>query len=199
MTTHEPYRGRGAGSPHYHRKPVPPIHWIDVVPPYRSGKLCREISKGLGVSEETVRRALIHFQEPRRKRGTGAISPQRNRFWKGGRRRISDRYWSRKIAAYCFGRRLPPGAVVHHVDERPQNNDPANLILFPSNAIHCRVHYLLSRLPQPVPRDVAIRVALENGGERLRRPPALDGWRLDTTPPVLLDGTRRRMPAPPGL
>ena len=189
-----PYTGRGSRA--RHPRPKISIGWEQVVPPYREGKLCREIAAPLGVSEESVRRALAYFEEPRRPRGAGAIPKEKNNFWRGGKGEYqAQKYWARKIATYCYGE-LPPGSVVHHVDEDPHNNEPSNLRLFLSAKDHLRVHYLLAQLPQPVSLEVASRVASENGGLELQRPPALDGWLLDRVPPVLSGSPGKRMPSP---
>lgn len=194
-----PYRGRGNNSKHGHKPPVR-LEYADVVPKYLDGMKCREVATSLGVSDETIRRALDWWGVPRRKRGAGGMRKEENPFYRGGRPKYrSNKYWAAKIATYCYGRALPRGAVVHHVDGNPQNNDPTNLILFLSHTIHQQVHYLLSRLPQPVDRVEAIRVALENGGQALQRPPALEGWKLDTSPPVPLENQPMRMPDPPGF
>lgn len=188
-----PYRGRGqVGSYKTH----PPIAWAAVVPLYRQGLLAKEIAGSLSCSAEHVRRALEFWCEPRRPRGQGAVPPEKNRFWRGGAAQgyQSQRYWAGRIAETCLGRQLQRGEVVHHVDENPQNNDPSNLIVFPSNGPHLRAHWLLLQSPPPVTRETAIRVALENGGQALRRPASLVGWSLDTVPPVPPDGLARKWP-----
>jgi HNH endonuclease len=44
------------------------------------------------------------------------------------------------VAERALGRKLPPGAVVHHMDENPRNNDPSNLVICPSQAYHIELH-----------------------------------------------------------
>ena len=44
------------------------------------------------------------------------------------------------IAERVLGRAFPAGAVMHHVDENPSNNDPTNLVLCPSQAYHMLLH-----------------------------------------------------------
>lgn len=199
--TKPPYTGRGSGSHLYHH---PRIHitWDQVVPDYRRGLTSPEIAKKLNVSCESVRRALRHFGETIRPRGAGGLPPNRNPFWRGGKQPYKDKgqkYWAAKIATFCFGQALPHGSVIHHIDENNTNNDPTNLILFSSNADHLRTHYQLSQLPQPVSKEDAIRVASENGGQRLRRPYALVGWKLDRVPPVLSGSPKIQMPDPTGF
>lgn len=46
----------------------------------------------------------------------------------------------RLIAEAVLGRRLSAEETVHHEDRKKQNNDPANLWLFPSRAAHMRHH-----------------------------------------------------------
>ena len=46
----------------------------------------------------------------------------------------------RVVAEQMLGRALLPGEVVHHVDGNKRNNDPKNLIVFPSQAEHARWH-----------------------------------------------------------
>ena len=196
--TNQPYTGRGRVGG-WSRQPIRPICWVEVVPDYRQGRTTPEIAGKIGISEETVRRALIFWNEPRRPRGAGAVPPERNPGWRGGRSYKENKYWAAKIATYCLGRALCRGEIVHHIDGNTWNNEPENLIVFPSNVPHLQTHWQLSRLPQPVPQAVAIQIALGNGGTALQRPAALSGWKLDTVPPVRLDGKKLRMLDPPGF
>lgn len=45
-----------------------------------------------------------------------------------------------ELAEKALGKRLPPGAVVHHIDEDPRNNDPSNLVVCPNEAYHKLLH-----------------------------------------------------------
>jgi hypothetical protein len=51
-----------------------------------------------------------------------------------------SRHAHRIAAEKKLGRPLKPGEVVHHIDENKRNNDPANLIIFPSQREHARYH-----------------------------------------------------------
>lgn len=44
------------------------------------------------------------------------------------------------VAERALGKMLPPGAVVHHVDENGLNNAPSNLVVCPDEAYHNALH-----------------------------------------------------------
>lgn len=44
------------------------------------------------------------------------------------------------VAEAALGKRLPRGAVVHHVNEDPADNRGANLVICPDNAYHALIH-----------------------------------------------------------
>ena len=48
----------------------------------------------------------------------------------------------RVVAEEMLGRPLAKGEVVHHIDENKQNNDPSNLMVFPSQVEHMRFHHI---------------------------------------------------------
>ena len=49
------------------------------------------------------------------------------------------------VAEQTLGRSLKPGEVVHHKDKNKSNNDPENLMVFPSCGAHLRHHAILRR------------------------------------------------------
>lgn len=98
-----------------------------------------------------------------RKRGSEKMTGVSNPAWKGGvaeanaraklRRRpimrcpddLASMAWTngwtlehRVIVARALGRPLVTSETVHHIDDDETNNDPANLMLFKSNADHLR-------------------------------------------------------------
>jgi hypothetical protein len=44
------------------------------------------------------------------------------------------------VAEAALGKPLPAGAVVHHLDHNPTNNDPLNLLICPDQAYHQLIH-----------------------------------------------------------
>ena len=47
------------------------------------------------------------------------------------------------IAENAIGHPLPHGAEIHHIDEVPSNNTPANLVVCQSHSYHMLLHYRL--------------------------------------------------------
>lgn len=50
------------------------------------------------------------------------------------------------VAERALGRKLPKGAVVHHVDEDRLNNTPANLVICPNRGYHALLHIRMAAL-----------------------------------------------------
>lgn len=50
------------------------------------------------------------------------------------------------VAERALGKKLPKGAVVHHIDENRSNNHPSNLCIFPSRAYHALIHARMNAL-----------------------------------------------------
>ena len=44
------------------------------------------------------------------------------------------------IAEEALGKKLPPGAKIHHVDSNGLNNEPTNLVICPSESYHKLLH-----------------------------------------------------------
>lgn len=51
------------------------------------------------------------------------------------------RHEHRVVAEEILGRKLMPGEVVHHIDGDKRNNSPENLMVFSSQAEHCKHHF----------------------------------------------------------
>jgi hypothetical protein len=123
----------------------------------------------LGVSTSCVERACKRLGL--RTARTGPRRGPEHPDWKGGRILIGG-YWHiwlpdhpnatkrgyiaehRKLIADKLGRPLELREVVHHIDGNPQNNDPANLMLFQTNSDHLR-HELTGRVPNWTPEGKA--------------------------------------------
>lgn len=50
------------------------------------------------------------------------------------------RHTHRIVAEQMLGRPLKPGEVVHHIDGNKRNNNPENLMVFASQALHAQWH-----------------------------------------------------------
>lgn len=54
-------------------------------------------------------------------------------------RKLNGKHEHRRVAEEAIGRPLCIGEVVHHLDGNHLNNDPANLVVLPSQSIHVTI------------------------------------------------------------
>lgn len=118
-----------------------------------AGLSTSEIGSAMGVSEETARRRMVKLGIPRL---PARARPERNAFWRGGYSVDEEGYilvkvpdhpqatasgyvrMHRLVMERVLGRHLIPGEVVDHKNRDTSDNDPANLVLYLSNADHLR-------------------------------------------------------------
>lgn len=177
------HAGRGhcpPGTRYQHSLPME-----EIVARYQAGENCCEVAEAYQVDDEMLRRRLHRLGIARkrpvgpesgvpRNRGTGRATGSRNYQWKGGKEATLHyhRRQSYEVAAICLGKPLPQGWVIHHLDEDPKNNRPENLVLFPSQSLHCRFHQRLLKLQHQGAEADAIQLALASGAQVLPPPPA---------------------------
>lgn len=126
-----------------------------MAPLLEAGKTYQEVAAVLGVSESAIQRRAA-----KRDLATGRTGPRSGaaaRQWQGGRGVGKHGYIEiyvplhpharsgtgrvlehRLLMEVCAGHYLDPKAVVHHLDEHPRHNWPANLQVYASNADHLR-------------------------------------------------------------
>ena len=68
------------------------------------------------------------------------------------------RHEHRVVAEEMLGRELLDGEVVHHLDFNHRNNDPTNIMIFPSQAAHAKYHNVLNRFFQTGEIDGAYKM-----------------------------------------
>jgi len=128
-----------------------------------------DLATSLSRDPETVRKAMVKYHIPRLNRGRAM---ELNYFWKGGTKIDKRGYILVKCPGHPFltscgyirehrlvmemviGRYLQPQEVVGHNDGNPQNNDPDNLTLYPSNGEHLKAD-LTGKIPNWTPEGRA--------------------------------------------
>lgn len=140
---------------------------------HRAGATPQEIADHHGVCLATVyntlHRAGIH-------RANESARGEGNSQWNNGtyraNRKIAQNYWieAKMVAAICLGRLLLLDEVIHHHDENPANNDPANLWIFPGRSAHSRYHCALRGHRRAGGTEASIPRESAFGGLRLPQP-----------------------------
>jgi len=153
------------------RSPLVPISLKEAHQRHEAGENVKDIAASYGVSAPSLckrlRRAGIRIGQNRHRQ------KERNFQWKGGKTKRSDktRRQAHEVAASCLGTPLPRAWVVHHDDENPENNDPSNLILFETNALHLVYHQKLLGIQRRGLKVDTSHLASESGGLALPPPP----------------------------
>ncbi|SMB97718.1 Homeodomain-like domain-containing protein [Thermanaeromonas toyohensis ToBE] len=120
---------------------------------YQNGYTLTEVGDALGIDRITVYRWLVKYGIKRRPNHArpGVMARERNPQWKGGRSRKdgyivvnvpnSKRYLPehRIIIEQHLGRKLQSDEIVHHVNERRDDNRLENLVVI-KRADHMRLH-----------------------------------------------------------
>lgn len=130
---------------------------------------CQEIASKFQTSRKAVQKKLDQLNIPRRVgKATGPKNPQ----WKGGKERTVYKFrrQSYEVVAICLGKPLQAGHVIHHINENPKNNNPENLMIFPSQSLHAKFHQSVLKNQWKVDSAEAIQKALEIGGVLLPKP-----------------------------
>src|SRR5882672_6331482 len=50
------------------------------------------------------------------------------------------------VAEKALGKSLPKGAIIHHIDKNPSNNNPWNLVICPNQTYHNLIHQRMRAL-----------------------------------------------------
>ena len=66
-----------------------------------------------------------------------SMLPAKSLFSEFQQQYVAEHVW---LAEKVIGKRLPAGALVHHVDENHKNNKPFNLVICPNPAYHRLLH-----------------------------------------------------------
>ena len=168
---------------------------------YLAGENCRQIALDFDVDPDIVRMRLKRWGVVRR---PGGIAGTEHPRWQGGkateRKEARDMHYYRRqsyeVAAICLGQPLGQGMVIHHLDENWRNNDPANLVVFPSQSIHARFHALLSKRQRAGLATDASHLALDSGGQALPKPRVPIQLPLGTNQHGPLRKLQESMPSP---
>ncbi|HUT60111.1 MAG TPA: HNH endonuclease [Anaerolineae bacterium] len=148
--------------------------WEAIFADYQNQMPFEDLLRKHKVSCTTFHRHRVAEGVPLRPR-LGAPGKQNYQYKNGNNaenRKLNRRYGyiARQIAAQCLDHAVPKGWNVHHMDENPANNDPANLALFPGKSEHAKYHQQLLRCQREgFPAD-ASQLVSENGGFLLPLP-----------------------------
>lgn len=116
---------------------------------YQSRKTCSDRCKNIAMARRNRTTQRVNKPGGLTRSERDKIAESRRAQRRGtGYLKVDGRHEHLVIAEMVLGRALSQGEVVHHEDANKMNNDPENLIVFPSQAVHAR-HHKLKHLGRP--------------------------------------------------
>jgi hypothetical protein len=118
----------------------------DLIPRFKRSSCSVEGCTGKGPFRHGL--CNIHAQRKRNRGEIGPVERLRREFGMGGfengyhvtmKNGIKERGHV-AVAEAALGKKLPPKAVVHHVDKNRSNNKPTNLVVCPDSSYHKLIH-----------------------------------------------------------
>jgi len=144
----------------------------DVLKDYQDGMPIEELCQKHHISTSHLHRLRKQFDVPLRPRPR--LTGEKNGQYKHGLgNRQQERDYSpfpHQVVAACLGHVVPRGWQIHHLDEDPTNNQPENLVIFPSKSAHAHYHQQLLKTQRAGLEVNASQLVLENGGWMLPQP-----------------------------
>jgi len=139
---------------------------------YQNYMPLEQILRKYHIGQTTLYRRLREREIEQRRKKPSIAGPNNHQYkhGKGDRSRERTPELTKQVAAICLGHVVPKGWHIHHADGNPKNNNPGNLIVFPSGSHHGRFHQELLNCQREGSVEDMARLVSESGGIVLHPP-----------------------------